>query len=227
MVNRKLARFTRIAAVHFAETGKWFKNFRVTGVPVRKEFFTLPTRPVEAAPTLLVFGGSQGARAINDAVVKSVAGLKMAIPNLRIVHQTGPRQFDEIASTYKSAGVNVEVAAFIENMAQSFADADLIVCRSGASTVAEIAAAGKAAIFVPLPTAADDHQRKNAESLVAQGAAWMIPEADLNPDSLIANVAKAFGDRGRLRQVGEKARTLAHVDAAQQIAQMAISLVRP
>ncbi|HXU07718.1 MAG TPA: glycosyltransferase, partial [Blastocatellia bacterium] len=127
----------------------------------------------------------------------------------------------------KSAGVNVEVAAFIENMAQSFADADLIVCRSGASTVAEIAAAGKAAIFVPLPTAADDHQRKNAESLVAQGAAWMIPEADLNPDSLIANVAKAFGDRGRLRQVGEKARTLAHVDAAQQIAQMAISLVRP
>ena len=227
MVNRKLARFTRIAAVHFAETGKWFKNFRVTGVPVRKEFFTLPTRPVEAAPTLLVFGGSQGARAINDVVVKSVAGLKMAIPNLRIVHQTGPRQFDEIASTYKSAGVNVEVAPFIENMAQGFADADLIICRSGASTVAEITAAGKAAIFVPLPTAADDHQRKNAESLVAQGAAWMIPEADLNPDSLIANVAKAFGDRARLSQVGEKARTLAHDDAAQQIAQMALSLVRP
>jgi UDP-N-acetylglucosamine--N-acetylmuramyl-(pentapeptide) pyrophosphoryl-undecaprenol N-acetylglucosamine transferase len=227
MVNRKLARFTRIAAVHFAETGKWFKNFRVTGVPVRKEFFSLPMRPVEAAPTLLVFGGSQGARAINDVVVKSVAGLKMAIPNLRIVHQTGPRQFDEIAAAYKSAGVNVEVAPFIENMAQSFADADLIVCRSGASTVAEIAAAGKAAIFVPLPTAADDHQRKNAESLVAQGAAWMIPEPDLNPDSLIANVAKAFGDRARLSQVGEKARTLAHDDAAQQIAQMALSLVRP
>jgi UDP-N-acetylglucosamine--N-acetylmuramyl-(pentapeptide) pyrophosphoryl-undecaprenol N-acetylglucosamine transferase len=225
MVNRKLARWTRIAAVHFAETGRWFRNYRVTGVPVRKEFFAIPPRDPAASPCLLVFGGSQGARAINDAVVKSVAALKTAIPNLRILHQTGPRQFDEIAAAYKTAGEDVEAAPFIENMAQSFADADLIVCRSGASTVAEVAAAGKAAIFIPLPTAADDHQRRNAESLVAQNAAWMIPEAELTPDRLVSVVAQAFGDRNRLAQVGEKARTLAHPDAAREIARLAIELV--
>ena len=227
MVNRKLARWTRVAAVHFEETGKWFRHFRVTGVPVRKEFFNLPRRSSDAAPSLLVFGGSQGARAINDVVVKAAVGLKAAISNLRIVHQTGPRQFDEVAAAYKSARVDVEAAPFIENMAQSFADADLIVCRSGASTVAEVAAAGKAAIFVPLPTAADDHQRKNAESLVAQGAAWMIAEPELTPDRLISAVAQAFGDRAKLLQVGEKARTLAHRDAALQIAQMAMEFVTP
>jgi UDP-N-acetylglucosamine--N-acetylmuramyl-(pentapeptide) pyrophosphoryl-undecaprenol N-acetylglucosamine transferase len=225
MVNRKLARWTRVAAVHFAETGKWFRNFRVTGVPVRKEFFELPPRNATAAPSLLVFGGSQGARAINDAVMKSAAALQKAIPNLRIVHQTGPRQYDEIAAAYQDGGANVDAAPFIENMAQSFADADLIVCRSGASTVAEVAAAGKPAIFVPLPTAADDHQRKNAESLVGQGAAWMIPEAELTPDRLVSVIAQAFGDRVRLAQVGEKARTLAHPDAAQRIAKMAVELI--
>jgi UDP-N-acetylglucosamine--N-acetylmuramyl-(pentapeptide) pyrophosphoryl-undecaprenol N-acetylglucosamine transferase len=225
MVNRRIARWTRVAAVHFAETGRWFRKFRVTGVPVRKEFFELPPRPIDGVPSLLVFGGSQGARAINDAVVKSSAGLKSAIPNLRIVHQTGQRQFDEIAAAYKSAGVEAEVAPFIENMAQKFAEADLVICRSGASTVAEIAAAGKAAIFVPLPTAADDHQRRNAESLVAQGAAMMIPEAELTRERLVSTVSAAFADRRRLVQVGEKARTLSHRDAAQQIAQMAVELM--
>jgi UDP-N-acetylglucosamine--N-acetylmuramyl-(pentapeptide) pyrophosphoryl-undecaprenol N-acetylglucosamine transferase len=225
MVNRKLARWAKVAAVHFAETGKWFRKFHVTGVPVRKEFFELPPRPADGVPSLLVFGGSQGARAINDAVVKSAAGLKSAIPNLRIVHQTGQRQFDEIAAAYKSAGVEAEVAPFIENMAQKFAEADLVICRSGASTVAEIAAAGKAAIFVPLPTAADDHQRRNAESLVAQGAAMMIPEAELTRERLVSTVSAAFADRRRLVQVGEKARTLSHRDAAQQIAQMAVELM--
>jgi UDP-N-acetylglucosamine--N-acetylmuramyl-(pentapeptide) pyrophosphoryl-undecaprenol N-acetylglucosamine transferase len=225
MVNRKIARWTKIAAVHFAETGKWFREFRVTGVPVRQEFFQLPRRSATDAPSLLVFGGSQGARAINDAVVKSAAGLKSAIANLRIVHQTGPRQFDEIAAAYKSAGVDAEVAPFIENMAQKFAEADLIICRSGASTVAEIAAAGKAAIFVPLPTAADDHQRKNAESLVAQDAAMIIPEAELTPDKLITVVKAAFADRQRLAQVGEQARTLSHRDAAKQIAELAFGLI--
>jgi UDP-N-acetylglucosamine--N-acetylmuramyl-(pentapeptide) pyrophosphoryl-undecaprenol N-acetylglucosamine transferase len=227
MVNRKLARWTKVAAVHFAETGKWFRKFLVTGVPVRKEFFELPPRQADGAPSLLVFGGSQGARAINDAVVKSAAGLKSAIPNLRIVHQTGQRQFDEIAAAYKSAGFKAEVAPFIENMAQRFAEADLVICRSGASTVAEIAAAGKAAIFVPLPTAADDHQRRNAESLVAQGAAMMIPEAELTPERLTSVVRAVFEDRQRILQVGEKARTLSHRDAAQQIAQMALELVTP
>jgi UDP-N-acetylglucosamine--N-acetylmuramyl-(pentapeptide) pyrophosphoryl-undecaprenol N-acetylglucosamine transferase len=227
MVNRKLARWTRIAAVHFAETGRWFRQFEVTGVPVRKEFFELAPRVANSRPTLLVFGGSQGARAINNVVVESASRLKASIPNLRIVHQTGTRQFDEIAAAYKSQPVDVEIAPFIENMAQAFADADLIVCRSGASTVAEIAAAGKAAIFVPLPTAADDHQRKNAESLVAQGAAMLIPEPELNAERFASEVESAFLDPAKLAAIGVRARSLAHADAATRIAQLAVGLARP
>lgn len=224
MVNRWLASRTRIAAVHFAETGKWFPKFEVTGVPVRKEFFQIAPRTPSSPMTLLVFGGSQGARAINQVMMASAAKIKSALPGLRIVHQTGPRQFDEIAAAYQSAGVEVEASPFIENMAQRFAEADLIVCRSGASTVAEVAAAGKAAIFVPLPTAADDHQRRNAETLVQHGAGWMIAEAELSPEGFANKVVAALKDPKALREVGEKARGLAFENATARIAQMAADL---
>jgi UDP-N-acetylglucosamine--N-acetylmuramyl-(pentapeptide) pyrophosphoryl-undecaprenol N-acetylglucosamine transferase len=227
MVNRKLARWTKLAAVHFAETGRWFRKFEVVGVPVRKEFFALPPRPAGAAPSLLVFGGSQGARAINDVVVKSAARLKAAFPNLRIVHQTGKPQYEEIAAAYRSLNIEIEASAFIDDMASRFAQADLIVCRSGASSVAEVAATGKAAIFVPLPTAADDHQRKNAESLVAQNAAMMILEPQLTVERFVAAIESAFRDPAQLAAIGARARTLAHQDAASRIAQLAVSLIRP
>jgi UDP-N-acetylglucosamine--N-acetylmuramyl-(pentapeptide) pyrophosphoryl-undecaprenol N-acetylglucosamine transferase len=225
MVNRKLARRTRIAAVHFAETGKWFPRFEVTGVPVRKEFFAIGPRPTDAQSTLLVFGGSQGARAINRVVAESAAELKARIPDLRIIHQTGLPQFEEIAAKYKAEGVEVEASAFIENMAQRFAESDLIVCRSGASTVAEIAAAGKAAIFIPLPTAADDHQRKNAESLSSQNAGMLIPEAELTKERFVAAVTSSFADRNRLATIGANARKLSHQNAASRIAELAVSLI--
>jgi len=225
MVNRRLASRTRIAAVHFAETGKWFPRFEVTGVPVRLEFFAIAPRK-GGAPSLLVFGGSQGARAINNVVVESAAELKAKLPALRIVHQTGQAQFEPVSAAYRSAGIDAEVAPFIENMAERFAEADLVVCRSGASTVAEIAAAGKAAIFIPLPTAADDHQRRNAESLSSQDAAMLIPEPELTQARFVETVSSAFANPGRLVAIGENARKLAHRDAAAHVAKMAVSLVR-
>ena len=222
--NRKVARWVKSAAVHFEETGRWFPHYEVTGMPARAAFFELPARPQGAAPTLLLFGGSQGARALNRVLVESAAELKAKIPGLRIVHQTGQPEYEKIVEAYRAEGVGVEATAFIDDMPARFAEADVVVCRAGASTVAEITAAGKAAIFVPLPTAADDHQRYNAENLVKKGAALMIPEAELSRERFIAEVTALFQDRKRLAQIGAEARKLAHPDATAHIAEMAAKL---
>ena len=222
--NRMLATTIRAAAVHFAETCRYFRNCHVTGVPVRREFFSVAPRLANARPTLLVFGGSQGAHAINRAVLDALPKLMEALPEIHIIHQTGEREFESIAEAYRQAGVEARVSAFIRNMPEVFAEADLIVCRSGASTVAEVAAAGRAAIFVPLPTAADDHQRRNAETLVRQGAALMISEAELTPERFVAEVVSLLDDEARLRSVGAAARRLAHPAAAERIAEMAVEL---
>src|SRR5216684_1481266 len=163
--NRVVARFVSAAAVHFERTADYFRNPVVTGVPVRPAFFQIPRKPYsQASATLLVFGGSQGARAINQAVVQALPELMKRVPGLRVIHQTGEREYNEVHAAYAQAGIPAEVHKFIDDMPGFFAHADLVLCRSGASTVAEIAAAGKPAIFVPFPLAADDHQRRNAEA---------------------------------------------------------------
>jgi UDP-N-acetylglucosamine--N-acetylmuramyl-(pentapeptide) pyrophosphoryl-undecaprenol N-acetylglucosamine transferase len=220
--NRAVARFAANAAVHFAKTGRWFRSFEVTGVPVRPAFFALPARRSQR-PTLLVFGGSQGARALNHVVRESAAQLFERIPNLSLVHQTGNREFEAIRDFYAEHQIPVEVSAFIDDMPQRFADADLIVCRSGASTVAEIAAAGKCALFVPFPGAADDHQLRNAELLAEADAALLIPESELSTDRFVQEVTALLGDAERLATMAAKARTLAHPDAANHIVEMALS----
>jgi len=222
--NRKVARWVKAAAVHFEETGRWFPHFEVTGMPARRAFFEVSPRPEDAAPTLLLFGGSQGARALNRVLVESASELKVRIPGLRIMHQTGQPEFEKIAEQYRAAGVEAEVSAFIDDMPARFAEADLVVSRSGASSVAEITAAGKPTIFVPLPTAADDHQRYNAENLVKKNAALMIPEAELSRERFVAEVADLFADHKRLAEIGAAARKLAHPDAAAHIAEMAAKL---
>src|SRR5579864_2118576 len=219
--NRVVARRVSAAAVHFEETAKYFRNPRVTGVPVRAEFFAIKPRALDSGPTLLVFGGSQGAKAINQAVTASLAALKAALPAMHIIHQTGERDYNDAQSAYVGSGVAAEVSSFIQNMPEAFSRADLLLCRSGASTVAEITAAGKPAIFVPFPRAADDHQRRNAESLAKQGAAVLIPEAELTPDRLVAAVTELLHDRARLDDMGKAARKLAHPNAAAEIAEMA------
>jgi UDP-N-acetylglucosamine--N-acetylmuramyl-(pentapeptide) pyrophosphoryl-undecaprenol N-acetylglucosamine transferase len=219
--NRVVARYASDAAVHFAQTGKWFPRFEVTGVPVRPQFFSLPERR-STPPSLLVFGGSQGARALNRTLREAAAELLRRVPGSKIVHQTGEREFEELRGFYQSAGLAVEARAFLDDMAQRFADADLIVCRSGASTVAEIAAAGKCALFVPFPGAADDHQLRNAELLAESGAALLIAENDLTAERFVQEVAALLGNSARVKAMGEKARTLAHRDAAAHVAEMAL-----
>jgi len=219
--NRSVARFAANAAVHFAQTGKWFRHFEVTGVPVRPAFFSLPARR-STPPTLLVFGGSQGARALNNLMIQAAPKLLERIPGLRIVHQTGAHSFGALQVVMAAAAPAVEVRAFIDDMAQAFADADLIVCRSGASTVAEIAAAGKCALFVPFPGAADDHQLRNAELLASEGAALLIPEAELTAEKFVDQIVALLSDPPRMAQMGERAHQLAHPGAAARIAQMAL-----
>ena len=220
--NRVVARWASAAAVHFEETRRFFPNAEVTGVPVRQEFFSIPPRPADSPPTLLVFGGSQGAAALNRVMMKSAAALKQA--GWSVIHQTGERDYNQVQSAYQQSGISAEVIPFIDRMPEAFARADLLLCRAGAATVAEITAAGKPAIFVPFPRAADDHQRCNAEALLKAGAAVLIPEAELNSARLMQTVRELLADKERLGKMAAAARKLAHPNAAQDIAKMAASL---
>jgi len=222
--NKIVGKRVSAAAVHFDETKDFFRNAHVVGVPVRQEFFEIPFPEPSHQPTLLVFGGSQGAHAINQAVVGAVPKVLQQIRNLRVIHQTGERDYNDVQASYSSAGIPAEVSAFIDNMPQRFAEADLLICRSGASTVAEVTAAGKPAIFVPFPQAADDHQRRNAEAIVKGGAAILIPQADLSPGRLASAIVQLLSSRVRLQEMSQKARALSHVDAAGRVARMVAEL---
>jgi UDP-N-acetylglucosamine--N-acetylmuramyl-(pentapeptide) pyrophosphoryl-undecaprenol N-acetylglucosamine transferase len=222
--NRMVARFVTGAAVHFEETAKYFRHAEVTGVPVRQAFFDMPAKQT-GPPTLLVFGGSQGAHAINEAMLRCLPELRRQAPGVRSIHQTGERDYNDALAGYAvfqdQPGARAEVFKFIEDMPAAFARADLVVCRSGASTVAEITAAGKPAIFVPFPRAADDHQRVNAEALAREGAAVVVEESKLEGVWLAETIAALLNDASRLRQMSEAARGLAHPNAARDIAAMA------
>jgi UDP-N-acetylglucosamine--N-acetylmuramyl-(pentapeptide) pyrophosphoryl-undecaprenol N-acetylglucosamine transferase len=221
--NRVVAKFVSGAAVHFQETAKYFRHARVTGVPVRQAFFEIaPKRG--GVPTLLVFGGSQGAHAINAAMFRCLSVLQREAPGIRVIHQTGERDYNDALEAYRTLGDSATVSKFIEDMPAAFAQADLVVCRSGASTVAEIAAAGKPAVFVPFPRAADDHQRVNAEALARAGAAVVVEESKLEGVWLAETIAALLQDPHRLRQMSEAARSLAHPNAARDIAEMAVKL---
>jgi len=218
--NRVVAKFVSAAAVHFEETAKYFRRAEVTGVPVRQAFFEIPPKS-GGAPTVLVFGGSQGAHAINDAMIRCLPVLLREAPGIRIIHQTGERDYNDALAAYQSLGESAEVSKFIEDMPSAFARADLVVCRSGASTVAEIAAAGKPAVFVPFPRAADDHQRVNAEALARHGAAVVVEESKLEGVWLAETIAALLQDSPRLQEMSNAARELAHPNAASDIASMA------
>jgi len=225
--NRMVARFVSAAAVHFEETCAYFRHCKVTGVPVRAAFFKIAAKNQDGTPTLLVFGGSQGAHAINQAMMESLPGLRAKIPTIHVIHQTGQRDYDAVQVAYHQAGISGEVHKFIDDMPATFERADLIVCRSGASTVGEITAAGKPAIFVPFPRAADDHQNKNARALESAGAAVVVEESNLEAAYLVETIATLLGDRARLRTMSEAARSLSHPRAVEEIAEMVKRLAEP
>ena len=222
--NRVVARFVSAAAVHFQETAKYFRNARVTGVPVRSAFFEIPQRTMNQPPTVLIFGGSQGAHAINQVVISAASVLRSKIQGLRVIHQTGERDYNDAMSAYAQTSGSFEAFRFIDDMPGFFSHADLIVCRSGASTVAEVAAAGKPAIFIPFPRAADDHQKRNAEALERSDAAVMLEESELSPESLTQVITSLLADPTRLQKMGEAARKMSHPQAAQEIAEMALAV---
>jgi UDP-N-acetylglucosamine--N-acetylmuramyl-(pentapeptide) pyrophosphoryl-undecaprenol N-acetylglucosamine transferase len=220
--NRIVARFVSAAAVHFEQTAEYFRNPVVTGVPVRNAFFQIPRKPyVQASPTVLVFGGSQGARAINQAMIRAMPELMRRLPGLGVIHQTGERDYNEVQAAYSQAAIPAEVHKFIDDMPGFFSRADLVLCRSGASTVAEIAAAGKPAIFVPFPLAADDHQRRNAEALEQARAAVVLEETKLDEVWLVDTLCALLDDPARLTAMSAAARAMSHPNATRDIAQLA------
>jgi UDP-N-acetylglucosamine--N-acetylmuramyl-(pentapeptide) pyrophosphoryl-undecaprenol N-acetylglucosamine transferase len=216
--NRVLARFVDRAAVSFEQALPYFRGKGVvTGNPVRREFFEIPPKRREpGALSLLVFGGSQGARAINEAMVAALPRLKELPVALRIKHQTGAADFEKVNAAYAAAGWNedAQVRSYLDNMMSDFAAADLVICRAGATTTAELIAAGKASIMIPFPYAADDHQRKNAEALQAAGAARMILQQELSAERLVKDIAALAQAPEDLNEMEHASKRLAHGDAA-------------
>jgi len=225
--NRVLARFVRAAAVTFEESLSWFGGRGVvTGNPVRSDFAGLAPKERSGETHLLVFGGSQGSRALNTAMVAALPHLADAIRagRLAVTHQTGPREIDAVRAAYAAAGVTADVRPYIDRMGDAFAGADLLLCRSGATTVAEVAVAGKAAIFVPFPQASDDHQRKNAEAFVRAGAGRMLLESDLTGERVAREVLELSNDPAAIGRMEEASRALARTDAAARAVDLALSL---
>jgi len=214
--NRVLARFVDRAAVSFEQALPYFRGKAVvTGNPVRREFFEIPPKHRDAEKfSLLIFGGSQGARAINDAMVAALPLLNGV--RLRIKHQTGPMDFERIRRAYQDAGwtKDAEVSSYIDNMVADFANADVVICRAGATTTAELIAAGKASVMIPFPLAADDHQRKNAEALEASGAARMILQKDLTGERLAKDIIGLANQPGLVNEMEAAIRKLQRGDAA-------------
>jgi UDP-N-acetylglucosamine--N-acetylmuramyl-(pentapeptide) pyrophosphoryl-undecaprenol N-acetylglucosamine transferase len=218
--NRVLKPFVRHAACSYDGARREFGSKGVvTGNPVRGGFAKLAPKWHVPPMTLLAFGGSQGARIINTTLAAALP-LLPGRDRVRIVHQTGPASREEVAAAYKAAGREAEVLAFLDDMQARFAQADLVLCRSGATTAAELTAAGKASVLVPFALAADDHQRSNARALEAAGAARMIEEKDLTPERLAAVLGELLGDTARLTAMEEAARKLARPDAAARVADL-------
>jgi UDP-N-acetylglucosamine--N-acetylmuramyl-(pentapeptide) pyrophosphoryl-undecaprenol N-acetylglucosamine transferase len=236
LTNRLLARWVRGAAVTYEQTLPFFrgKGF-VSGNPVRPEFFDdgfevrgsgfeVPGSP--DGGRVLVLGGSQGAHAINVAMVAAAPELVRSRPGLRIVHQTGERDLAAVVEGYRAAHVDARAEPFLDGVAGEMKQADLVICRAGATTLAELAATGRPALLVPFPSASDDHQRKNAAVLVTAGAAAMIDQRELSGERLAQTVSGLLGDRGRLAAMSESMRGFARPDAATVIVDRILELAR-
>lgn len=219
LANRVAARWAGRICISMVEVEKGFghKSVVMTGNPVREQMFNC--RPWRGeTPQLLVFGGSQGAKAINQAMVAALAQVIKVFPALKVVHQTGRNVMADVVTDYNDRGLNqVEVVEFIDDMAAAYAQSRLVVCRSGATTVAELAACGRASVLIPFPQAAADHQTRNAQALVDAGAACLIPQSELTGDRLATTIIDLLNDQKRLNEMAKNARSLAAKGAADLI----------
>jgi UDP-N-acetylglucosamine--N-acetylmuramyl-(pentapeptide) pyrophosphoryl-undecaprenol N-acetylglucosamine transferase len=230
LTNRLLASLVTAAAVTYEQSLAIFggKAF-VAGNPVRPEFFRGEAYGEQSSPPgaarVLVFGGSQGAHAINVAMVEAAARL-VAAPTVVITHQSGERDLEMVRDGYRRAGLEARVEPFLFAMDREMKSADLVVCRSGATTLAELTASARPSILIPFPGATDDHQRKNAEALAKVGAATMIDQRDLTGERLAREILSLAGNEAERRRMGEAAAGMARPDAARVIVDKVLELAR-
>ena len=222
--NRRIAGRVTRALVNFPETERFFPRGRteVTGVPVREEFFRIPPKPREQTLTVLITGGSQGSRTLNQAARASWPLFQKSELPMYLLHQAGRAMHEELRAGFAGTGLAGEVVPFISDMPAAFARADLIVCRSGAGAVAEIAAARKPSLMVPFPFAADDHQRRNAEAFERAGAARLVADREMTGEKLFQTVMELAREPAQLDRMGAAAGQFAHPDAARRAAEILI-----
>ncbi len=219
--NRVLAPLVRVAAVGFPEAARYYgSKAQVTGIPVRKAFGGIPSKEHVPPFTVLIAGGSQGSKAINECVVKSLPLFAAEVARVRFIHQTGERDYNAVEEAYRERGIKAEVRAFIDEMPCAFSRADLVIARSGAMTIAELAAAGKAALLIPFPAAADHHQLGNAKAMERAGAARVIEQQELTAERLVGEVLDLLSDPARLARMDQSAKLLARPNAAARIAEL-------
>ena len=224
--NRALGPVVRLAAVAFEEAARFYgEKARVTGLPLRAAFHTVPTKRHEAPFTILIVGGSQGSKAINDLMTQCAPLLKRESGWLKLVHQTGERDYNAVREAFLEHGVPAHVQVFIEDMPRALAQADLVVSRAGATAVAELAAAGRAALLIPFPAATDQHQLANARALERVGAARVILQGELTPQRLMGEIRDLLSDPLRLIWMERAAKSLARPEAAAHIADLIEEMV--
>jgi UDP-N-acetylglucosamine--N-acetylmuramyl-(pentapeptide) pyrophosphoryl-undecaprenol N-acetylglucosamine transferase len=225
--NRVLARISkRIATGYDVSARAWGAKAIVTGCPVRAEFFSIAPRAPQRPFRLLITGGSQGALVINRTIVDAMDRLAVRKNELAIVHQTGERDYNAVRTAYARREFPAEVVPFLTNMAERFAWADVIVCRAGAITAAEIAASGRAAIFIPFGHATDSHQLRNAQEMARAGAGRVIPEPELTPERLSSEIFSLLDQPGEIERQSCAARSLARPNAARDIVNMIEEVAR-
>ena len=214
--NRVIGRFVSRALLSFPETARYFPQGRteLTGLPVREEFFRIAPKPRGSVLQVLITGGSQGSRTLNRAARESWPLFRNSGFPLRIVHQSGAAEFDTLHEAFSKAGLEGEVVPFVSDMPAAFRAADLVVSRSGAGAVSELAAAGKPSILVPFPFAADDHQTRNAEAMERGGAARLVRDQEMNGEALVSLVRELAEAPERLEGMAQAARRFAHPGAA-------------
>ncbi|MBI3695108.1 MAG: undecaprenyldiphospho-muramoylpentapeptide beta-N-acetylglucosaminyltransferase [Acidobacteria bacterium] len=220
--HRLIGPFTSRALLGFEQAGRFFPHGRweVTGIPIREEFFRIEPKAHEAPFTVLITGGSQGSHRLNTTAAEAaaVAARTGWLDRLVFLHQSGENEYNDVCSRYQALGARAHVAPFLEDMAGAFARADVVVCRSGASTVAELAAAGKASLLVPFPFAADQHQLRNAEAMQAAGAARVVEDRELSGERLFEEWRAMLDAPARLTEMEAAARRMARPGAAQRAA---------
>lgn len=230
LTNRLLARWVNINFVVFDEAKKYMPKAAqviTAGMPVREEFFTTQESPSSNSRLrVLIFGGSQGAKAVNEAVVQFIKAYPSILEKLTIKHQTGARDFARMKESYGSLIDKVDVVEYIHNMPQELHKSDLVICRSGASTVAEVISCRKPALFIPLPTAADNHQYKNAQVVVDQKAAFLIEQKDLNSEKLFSVLNSVIQNPTQLVDISKNLTKFDFSRSAQTIAEILVKEIQ-